>query len=386
MEKLIDSRFMKKFNDLPEMEEVEKTDLPNGLASAEVVQEISAIAMRCGGCGAKVGATVLTRALSELKPAPRKDVLIGLHEPDDAAVVEVPAGKAVVHTVDYFRSMVDDPFVFGKIAANHSLGDIYAMGGEPQTALGIATVPFGVEEKVEDTLKQMMAGAMEILNDASCALVGGHTSEGPELSLGFSVNGLIDQKKIMRKGGLEPGDKLIVTKPIGTGTLFAANMRHKAKGRWISAALNHMSMSNRMAAECLVKYQSRSATDITGFGLLGHLVEMVRASGVDVNLELSAVPFMDGAVDTAKLGILSSLQPQNVRLRRAVANLEEAGRDPRYPLIYDPQTAGGLLAGVPNATADDCVDELKKIGYTETKIIGQVLEQSEKLEPITIKI
>ena len=382
----IDSRFMKKFNDLPEMEEVEKTDLPNGLASAEVVQEISAIAMRCGGCGAKVGATVLTRALSELKPAPRKDVLIGLHEPDDAAVVEVPAGKAVVHTVDYFRSMVDDPFVFGKIAANHSLGDIYAMGGEPQTALGIATVPFGVEEKVEDTLKQMMAGAMEILNDANCALVGGHTSEGPELSLGFSVNGLIDQKKIMRKGGLEPGDKLIVTKPIGTGTLFAANMRHKAKGRWISAALNHMSMSNRMAAECLVKYQSRSATDITGFGLLGHLVEMVRASGVDVNLELSAVPFMDGAVDTAKLGILSSLQPQNVRLRRAVANLEEAGRDPRYPLIYDPQTAGGLLAGVPNATANECVDELRKIGYTETRIIGEVLKQSEKLEPITIKI
>ena len=382
----IDSRFMKKFNDLPEMEEVEKTDLPNGLASAEVVQEISAIAMRCGGCGAKVGATVLTRALSELKPAPRKDVLIGLHEPDDAAVVEVPAGKAVVHTVDYFRSMVDDPYVFGKIAANHSLGDIYAMGGEPQTALGIATVPFGVEEKVEDTLKQMMAGAMEILNDANCALVGGHTSEGPELSLGFSVNGLIDQKKIMRKGGLEPGDKLIVTKPIGTGTLFAANMRHKAKGRWIAAALNHMSMSNRMAAECLVKYQSRSATDITGFGLLGHLVEMVRASGVDVNLELSAVPFMDGAVDTAKLGILSSLQPQNVRLRRAVANLEEVGRDPRYPLIYDPQTAGGLLAGVPNAMADECVDELRKIGYTETKIIGEVLEQSEKLEPITIKI
>ena len=113
---------------------------------------------------------------------------------------------------------------------------------------------------------------------------------------------------------------------------------------------------------------------------------MVRASGVDVNLELSAVPFMDGAVDTAKLGILSSLQPQNVRLRRAVANLEEAGGDPRYPLIYDPQTAGGLLAGVPNATANECVDELRKIGYTETRIIGEVLKQSEKLEPITIKI
>jgi selenide, water dikinase len=382
----IDRRFMDKYNDLPDMEEDEKSDLPAGLASADVVKEISAIAMRCGGCGAKVGATVLSRALSELKPAPRGDVLIGLHEPDDAAVVEVPANKLMVHTVDYFRSMVDDPYVFGKIAANHSLGDIYAMGAEPQTALAIATVPFGIESKVEDTLTQMMAGAMEILNDANCALVGGHTSEGPELSLGFAVNGLIDRDSIMRKGGLRAGDKLIVTKPIGTGTLFAADMRHKAKGRWIAAALDHMAMSNRKGADCLVAHGSRAATDITGFGLLGHLVEMVRASGVDVVLELGAVPLMDGAAETVKAGIVSSLQPQNVRLRRAVANQEEAGKDPRYPLIYDPQTAGGLLASVPAENAEACVTALKELGYARTMIVGQVLEQSDALEPITVRV
>jgi selenide,water dikinase len=382
----IDRRFMDKYNDLPDMDEDEKTDLPAGLASADVVKEISAIAMRCGGCGAKVGATVLTRALSELKPAPRGDVLIGLHEPDDAAVVEIPTGKLMVHTVDYFRSMVDDPYVFGKIAANHSLGDIYAMGAEPQTALAIATVPFGIEPKVEDTLTQMMAGAMEILNDANCALVGGHTSEGPELSLGFAVNGLIDRDSIMRKGGLRPGDKLIVTKPIGTGTLFAADMRHKAKGRWIAAALDHMAMSNRKGADCLVAHGSRAATDITGFGLLGHLVEMVRASGVDVVLDLDAVPLMDGAAETVKAGIVSSLQPQNVRLRRAVANQEEAGKDPRYPLIYDPQTAGGLLASVPADRADECVAALKSLGYERTMIVGEVLPQSDALEPITVRV
>jgi selenide,water dikinase len=382
----IDRRFMDKYNDLPDMDEDEKTDLPAGLASADVVKEISAIAMRCGGCGAKVGATVLTRALSELKPAPRGDVLIGLHEPDDAAVVEIPPGKLMVHTVDYFRSMVDDPYVFGKIAANHSLGDIYAMGAEPQTALAIATVPFGIEPKVEDTLTQMMAGAMEILNDANCALVGGHTSEGPELSLGFAVNGLIDRDSIMRKGGLRPGDKLIVTKPIGTGTLFAADMRHKAKGRWIAAALDHMAMSNRKGADCLVAHGSRAATDITGFGLLGHLVEMVRASGVDVVLDLDAVPLMDGAAETVKAGIVSSLQPQNVRLRRAVANQEEAGKDPRYPLIYDPQTAGGLLASVPADRADECVAALKSLGYERTMIVGEVLPQSDALEPITVRV
>ncbi len=382
----IDQRFMDKFNNLPDMEEEDETDLPAGLANQDVIKEISAIAMRCGGCGAKVGATVLSRALNSLTPAPRDDVLIGLHEPDDAAVVEVPPGKVIVHTVDYFRAMVDDPYVFGKIAANHSLGDIFAMGGEPQTALAVATVPFGIESKVEDTLTQMMTGAMEILNDTDCALVGGHTSEGPELSLGFAVNGLIDKDKIMRKGGLKPGDKLLVTKPIGTGTLFAADMRHKAKGRWIASALDHMVMSNRLGAQCLVDHGSRAATDITGFGLLGHLVEMVRASEVDVELELDAVPLMDGAEDTARAGILSSLQPQNVRLRRAVTNLEEAGKDPRYPLIFDPQTAGGLLASVPADRADACVVKLKELGYGRTMIVGTVLEQSDRLEPITVKI
>lgn len=382
----IDRRFMDKFNDLPDMDEEEKTDLPAGLASADVVKEISAIAMRCGGCGAKVGATVLSRALNTLKPAPRDDVLIGLHEPDDAAVVEVPPGKVMVHTVDYFRSMVDDPYVFGKIAANHSLGDIFAMGADPQTALAVATVPFGIESKVEDTLTQMMSGAMEILNDTNCALVGGHTSEGPELSLGFAINGLIDKDKIMRKGGLKPGDKLIVTKPIGTGTLFAADMRHKAKGRWIAAALDHMVMSNRLGAQCLVEFGSRAATDITGFGLLGHLVEMVRASEVDVELVLAAVPMMDGAEDTVRAGIVSSLQPQNVRLRRAVSNLEEAGKDSRYPLIFDPQTAGGLLASVPADRADACVARLIELGYARTMIVGEVKEQSDRLEPVTVKV
>ena len=380
----IDRRFMQKFNELPDMDEDEKSDLPAGLAGADVIKEISAIAMRCGGCGAKVGATVLARALNALTPVPRTDVLIGLHEPDDAAVVEIPPGKVMVHTVDSFRAMIDDPYIFGKIAANHSLGDIYAMGGEPQTALAIATIPFGLEEKVEDTLGKMMAGAMEILEDAGAALVGGHTSEGSELSLGFAINGLIDRDQVMRKGGLTPGDKIILTKPVGTGTLFAADMRHKAKGRWITAALDSMVQSNRQGAECLVRRNAHACTDVTGFGLLGHLVEMVRASEVDVTLELGAIPFLDGAEETVRDGIVSSLQPQNVRLRRAIANLEEAGKDPRYPLIFDPQTSGGLLASVPPDSVDDCVEALKKLGYERTAVIGEVKAQSDALEPVTI--
>jgi selenide,water dikinase len=382
----IDRRFMRKFNELPDMAEEAAPALPAGLTGQDVLKEISAIAMRCGGCGAKVGATVLGRALNALEPLPRPDVLIGLHEPDDAAVVEVPPGKVLVHTVDSFRAMVDDPYVFGKIAANHSLGDIYAMGGEPQTALAVATVPFGIEAKVEDTLTQMMSGAMEVLREAGAALVGGHTSEGAELSLGFAVNGLIDREKVLRKGGLRPGDRLVLTKPLGTGTLFAADMRHKAKGRWIAAALESMIQSNRDGAACLLRHGAHACTDVTGFGLLGHLVEMVRASRVDVELDLGAVPLLDGALETVASGIVSSLQPQNVRLRRAVANLDQAGKDPRYPLIFDPQTAGGLLAGVPADRAEDCVAELRRLGYARAAVIGSVSAAGDRLEPITIRL
>ena len=177
----------------------------------------------------------------------------------------------------------------------------------------------------------MMSGANEVLREAGCALVGGHTSEGAELSLGFSVNGLVARARALRKGGLQPGDALILTKPIGTGTLLAADMRGKAKARWVAAAVEHMTISNRPAAAILRRHGVHAATDVTGFGLLGHLVEMVRASGVDASLAVAAVPLLDGARETLARGIFSSLQPQNVRLRRAIRNLEEAAQAPALP-------------------------------------------------------
>ena len=386
MKDWIDRRFMRKFSDLPDMASDDKVDLPAGLADAQAIKEISAVAMRCGGCGAKVGATVLARVMNDLVPAPREDVLIGLHEPDDAAVVQVPPDKVVVHTVDSFRAMVDDPYLFGKIAANHSLGDIYAMGAEPQTALAIATLPYGLEDKVEDTLRQMMTGAMEILGDANAALVGGHTSEGAELSLGFSISGLIDRDAVMRKGGMRPGNALLVTKAIGTGTLFAADMRHAAKGAWISRALESMTQSNRLGAACLHRHGATACTDVTGFGLLGHLVEMIKASQVDVELDLGKIPYLEGALETVAKGITSSLQPQNLRLRRAVRDLERVAGDPRYPLLFDPQTAGGLLASVPVERVDECMTELHQLGYLRAAVIGAVLPESNQLEPVSLLI
>jgi selenide, water dikinase len=388
----IDKRFMRKFQDFPKMDAhapkpaATSTQSSVKLTNEESLQAISAIAMRCGGCGAKVGASVLSRALGNLHPYETDAVIIGLKEPDDAAVVRVPPGKAMVHSVDFFRAFIDDPYIFGKVAANHALGDIWAMGATAQSATAVATVPPGLEAKVEDVLTQMMTGAMEILADAQCALVGGHTGEGKELALGFAINGLIDDdpSKILRKGGMQPGDVLILTKPIGTGTLFAAHAQLAAKGRWIDGALQSMVISNRLGAQCLTEYGATACTDLTGFGLLGHLVEMTRPSGVDAEIHMSKLPMLDGAEECVAQGIVSSLQGSNVRLRRALRNQEAFVKHPRYPLIFDPQTAGGLLASVPENRADACIAALRKLGYVHTVAIGRILAQTDALEPIVL--
>ncbi|MDH5356565.1 MAG: selenide, water dikinase SelD, partial [Gammaproteobacteria bacterium] len=253
-----------------------------------------------------------------------------------------------------------------------------------QTALAIATIPFGVETKIEETIRQLMAGAMLVLNDANAALVGGHTSEGAELALGFSVNGLVDRDQILRKNGMQAGDVLILTKPLGTGTLLAADMQQKAKGRWIDAALTSMLLSNRSAAECLQAQGATACTDVTGFGLLGHLLEMTRPSAVDVEIDLQSLPLIDGAQETLEMGILSSLQPENLRLRHTISNRAEAVRSPLYPLVFDPQTSGGLLASVAPDRANDCLKELHSLGYKQARIIGRVNTRNSEDESITL--
>jgi selenide,water dikinase len=384
----IDRRFMRRFAEFPPM-------TPDGTGAAESFVALSpdesreaqsAVAMRCGGCGAKVGATVLSRLLSNLQPLQRDDVLVGLDSPDDAAVVRVPPGKAMVYTVDFFRAFVDDPYRFGRIAANHALSDLFAMGAEPQTAAAIVTVPPGLESKVEDVLFQMMRGAVDVLDAAGCALVGGHTGEGAELALGFSLHGLLDDRAdaAMRKGGLVAGDVLILTKPLGTGALFTAHPLGLAKGRWIDAALLSMDQSSRDAARILREHGARACTDVTGFGLLGHLVEMTRASGVDAELTLSALPVLEGAEVCVASGVTSSLQSANVRLRRALRNQAAFADHPRYPLLFDPQTAGGLLAGVAAEVAQDCIARLRESGYLHAAVIGRIAPPGDAMEPITL--
>ena len=368
----IDKKWMKMYQEMPEMLAPEPDVAEVALAAGPAtIAALRAVPMRCGGCGAKVGASVLSRVMARLDIPTNPAVDVGLDQPDDAAVITVPPGKVAVHTVDFFRSFVDDPYIFGQVAAVHALGDCWAMGAEPHAALAIAQVPYGLEPQVEETLYQMMAGATKVLKEVGCALAGGHSCEGTELALGFAVHGVAERKKLMKKGGMKPGQALILTKPIGTGTLFAADMRAKAEGRWVSAALDSMRQPSAAGAEILVKHGATSCTDVTGFGLLGHLVEMCKGSNLAAVLDLDALPILDGAEECLKLGITSSLQPANVRLSRAVANQDEMSRNPRYPLIYDPQTAGGLLAAVDKDKVDACIRDLREAGYHATCRIGE---------------
>ncbi|MFO1189043.1 MAG: selenide, water dikinase SelD [Alphaproteobacteria bacterium] len=380
----IDRGFMRRFSDLPVMEAAPPRQSAIPLADPEARALLADAAMRCGGCGAKVAQGVLGRALARLPEQAGAGVMVGLAAPDDAAVFSIPPGQALVQSVDYFRALVDDPYVFGQIAASHALGDIHAMGAEPHSALAIATLPFGLDVKTEDLLAELLAGAVAILARDGVALLGGHSGEGAELALGFAVNGLVDPHRILRKGGLRPGDALILTKAIGTGVLFAADQRRLARGRWIDAAIAAMLAPLAPAAQAVRTAGATAATDVTGFGLAGHVIEMLRASGTGAVISLGAIPALAGAIDMARAGVASSLATANARARHLIAADPALARDPRMALLFDPQTAGGLLAGIPPDRVASCILDLRQAGYADAAVIGWVEPPADPARPLRI--
>jgi selenide, water dikinase len=341
----IDRRWMRGYIELPEMDSPEE-------------------AMRCGGCAAKVPADVLGQVMTRLALTAGDAVEIGVG--DDAALISFPGGPPLLQTVDFFRALVSDPYLFGRIAATHALGDIYAMGGVPETALAIAALPPARPSITEHDLFHMLKGGVEILETAGATLIGGHSAEAAEPALGFAVTGRTRPGRLLRKGGLKPGDRLILTKPLGTGVILAAEMRGRARARQVAAAIETMLQSAAKASTTLAAHGATACTDVTGFGLLGHLLEMLSASLVDARLDPDAIPALDGALDLLAAGIASSLHAGN---QPALATLIDA--DPYSPLaalLIDPQTAGGLLAGVPADHTSACLAELHAAGYRAAEI------------------
>lgn len=331
----------------------------------------SSVPMRCGGCGGKVGSTLLSRALNRILVGPAQDVVLGIDAREDTSAINVPPGKTLLQSVDFFRTFLDDPYIFGRVTTNHCLNDIYAKGAEPHSALAVVTVPYGPENKVEEELAQVLSGAVHELRKHNAILLGGHSAEGAELGFGLTVNAFADGEKLLRKNALQPGQTLILTKALGTGCLFAAEMRRRAKGQWIEEAIHSMLLSGREAAQCLRRHGATACTDVTGFGLLGHLMEMLNASKLSAEISLSSLPLLTGAAETIRAGIVSSLHPENLRARHTIQNQERAD-----PILFDPQTAGGLLVGIPSANAESCIAELRKLGYNSASIIGKVVPAS----------
>ncbi len=371
----IDRKFMERFSKLGALGMGD-----GGWEGRQTIQnpksKIQNLQIPCAGCGSKVSGNVLETVLGRIRESQTvtegEDIIIGLNSPDDAAVVKIPSGKMMVQTIDYFTSLINDPYIFAQIAVNHCLSDIFAMGAIPTTALALATIPYGKSSTVEETLFQLLSGAVKKLNQAQVSLIGGHTIEGSQLAFGLSCNGLADANQLLRKSGMQVGGVLILTKALGTGVLFAGEMRRQVKGSWIDNAIKSMLLSNQAAAECFLEFSATVCTDITGFGLIGHLSEMVKASQIGVELQFNKIPILNGARETVEKGIFSSLYSENLKASSYITNLEEFESYSNYPLLFDPQTSGGLLAAVSVEKADDCLQKLRKLGYEDAGIIGRV--------------
>ena len=378
----IEFRFMARFREFPPMAAEEKS-LPAEFADRSSMLDRSAAAMRCGGCGSKVGSSVLARVLQNVKDAaasnsetPHSTIVVGLEAADDAAVLKIPSDRLLVQTLDYFRAIVDDPYLVGQIATHHCLSDLFAMGATPHSVMALASIPFATERIVESTLSQLLLGSLEVLQEAGAALIGGHSVEGAELGFGLCCNGLVHPDRLLTKKGLQPGQQLILTKPLGTGVLFAAQMRSRADGRWIDAALQSMLQSNQLAARILQEFGTSACTDVTGFGLLGHLVEMMLASDISIRLNWDAIPVLDGAISLFGEGLTSSLQPQNLRAAGYLSDTASLTGLPRYPVLFDPQTSGGLLAAIDCDRVSDCLVALQEAGYKYSRAIGSAISSS----------
>ena len=323
---------------------------------------------RCvvAACGAKLAADPLRRVLARLPVQSSENVVLGIG--DDAALVR-NNGIGTLLTVDGFRAMTSDPYLFGRIAAHHSLNDIFAMGASPVAALALVTVPLMAESLMEEDLFQMLSGVTDVLGEHGVALAGGHSAEGAELSIGLTVTGSAGADSLT-KSGAQIGDQLIVTKPLGTGVILAAAMRGKTPAASVMAAASAMDQSNADAVVILRAHGVHALTDVTGFGLVGHLGEILRASGCGAKLLADNVPLLDG-VEALMPTVSSSLQTAN---ELALNDFELRGRtmlDPRVRALADPQTSGGLLASIARDQAQACLAACTDAGY-RAAVVGEV--------------
>jgi selenide,water dikinase len=319
----------------------------------------------CGGCAAKVGADLLARVLGRLEIPPREGVLIGLDQPDDAAVFVTPPGTVAVATTDAFPPFTDDLYLVGRVAAANAASDLYAMGAEGAAAIALVCLPEGNPRRQELQLEHVLRGALRTLESLQIPLVGGHTIAGEQALVGFSMHGFANPEHILRKSGARPGDCLVLSKALGTGVVLAAARAGFADTEWVEETHRSMLRANRAVMHILRAHAVHACTDVSGFGLMGHLAEMLGASSATAHLDATAVPALPGARELLDNGWRSSFHATN---ERAQANGSVGGI---APLLIDPQTSGGLLAAVPR----DALAALQKACAEQNEeiyVIGEI--------------
>jgi selenide, water dikinase len=324
----------------------------------------------CGGCAAKLGADLLSDALAGLGAQAAPDALIaGLHPPDDAAAYRISEDLAIIGTVDFFPPLVDDARTFGEIAAANAMSDVFAMGGRVLFALSIAAFP---EELPRGVMAEVFGGASDKVRDAGGTLAGGHTIRDPEPKYGLAVIGVAHPDRLLRKGGARPGDTLVLTKRLGTGLLVSGSRQGRTSSGDLETAIAQMRTLNQAGADVLVANDVAAATDVTGFGLLGHGLEMARASDARFVFEADALPALSGALDLARDGVETGGAAHNRRFVADELTVESGVAAEIVALAHDPQTSGGLLAAIPQgrvgqviAALDDADVESWTIGRVE---------------------
>lgn len=377
----IDRRFMRRLQ-----------ELTAGAGGSMTARDLSSASsreeeMRCLGCGGKVSGSVLSRVLARLDVPAHERVLLGLDAPDDAALVRSGGhGDPLVVTVDAFVAPLDDPYLVGRIAVLNAASDVFAMGATPWAAFAVVTLPVGSSRQQEEMLHQLMAGALDELRAMGATLAGGHTIEGPSLAVGFTVLGSPGPTGPVTKGGLRPGDKLVLTKPLGTGVLLAAHMRARCRAAWWGPLVETMSTSNGPASRVALAHGVSGLTDVTGFGLAGHLLEMAKASGAVVRVRLDTVPLLPGAAELLTEGIESTLAPANRDAEAACRVAAVALRSsPPYSALFDPQTGGGLLMGVAPARVESLLVGLRDTGLAHASVIGDVIDSGLEASEILVE-
>jgi selenide, water dikinase len=318
---------------------------------------------------------VLDAVLGKLARQHDPNVLVGFDTADDAGVYKISATQALVQTVDFFTPIVDDPYTFGQIAATNSLSDVYAMGGRPLSALAMVCFP---EKGDLNVLEQILAGGLSKMMEANCSVIGGHSVRDPEIKFGYAVTGTIDPERVWKNSSARVGDKLILTKALGTGVISTAIKRGQAKQTWIDAAVKSMTTLNAKASEVAAASRISAATDITGFGLIGHAREVAKGSGLSLQIHSARVPLLEGALDCVRAGFVPGGLNANRDFAECLVSYDGEIPAEVRTMLFDPQTAGGLLLAVAREDSDALVAALKSAGVLGVEI-GEMLPGTKPL-------